>query len=182
MSGLTQLPSPPAGCPARASGEVRFVSAEERMSAEPCNRCGWLLGRRVPPPPPMVRGSERGPAPRGRLREAIEAAVETALHASGAPSPGVSDMVDLDQCLSDQLFRARSVGAAGFALYLPPLRRGRQPRGRARRRRQRGAALVARRRDRATGGAAARREESAHRRLWPSGSIGENHRCGGDGS
>jgi hypothetical protein len=121
MAGLTQVPSPPAGDPARAGGEVRFVNAEERIRQSPAIAAAGFLVIDVPPPPWMVHRSDVGHPPRGRLREAIEAAVETALHTCGAPSPGVSDMVDLDQCLSDQLFRARTVGAAGFALYLPPL-------------------------------------------------------------
>jgi hypothetical protein len=70
------------------------------------------------PAPPWSDGT-RGA--RGGLRDAIESAIESALEMNDAPPPGVGNLGDLDQCLSDQLYRARSVGAGGLVLYLPDL-------------------------------------------------------------
>lgn len=61
------------------------------------------------------------PSARGRLREVIEAAIENALEERGAAPPGLGASTDLDASLSDQLFRARHVGANGFAIHLGSL-------------------------------------------------------------
>lgn len=58
---------------------------------------------------------------RGRLREVIEAAIESALEERGAAPPGIGASTDLDASLSDQLFRARHVGANGFAIHVGSL-------------------------------------------------------------
>lgn len=63
-----------------------------------------------------------GPSRRGRLAEAIDEAVERALSARGAAAPGITSGSDRDATLSDQLFRARRVGAKGIAIVLGPLR------------------------------------------------------------
>lgn len=108
------------------AGEVRFVGSDHRLHTPGALTSSGLLAVVVPGPPwrspsdltdqrPSLR---RG---RGRLREAIEMAIEHALDTSGAPPPGVSDLGDLDQYLSDQLFRARSTGALGIELRLPDL-------------------------------------------------------------
>jgi len=62
-----------------------------------------------------------GPAQRGRLALAIEAAVEEALERRGASPPGVGASSDLDASLSDQLYRARHIGACGLALSFASL-------------------------------------------------------------
>jgi hypothetical protein len=93
-------------------GGARFVSASERMRLWGAVASARLLAVQVPPP------TRTG---RGRLRDLIESAIEAALEAENAPPAGVSDMADLDRCLSDQLFRARQAGALGFAVYIGPL-------------------------------------------------------------
>ncbi len=62
-----------------------------------------------------------GPSERGRLALLVESAVENALEGRGAPPPGIGASSDLDASLSDQLYRARLVGARGLALAVPPL-------------------------------------------------------------
>src|SRR5262249_53551743 len=57
----------------------------------------------------------------GRLREAIEDAVEGALAMRGALPPAVEVGAALEPTISDQVFRARALGAAGLALALPQL-------------------------------------------------------------
>jgi hypothetical protein len=58
---------------------------------------------------------------RGRLAERIDDAIERELDRMRAGPPGVGAARDADANLSDQLFRARQVGATGVALSLPPL-------------------------------------------------------------
>ena len=62
-----------------------------------------------------------GPALRGRLALLIEGAIEAALERRGAAPPGIGASNDLDASLSDQLYRARAVGANGLALGIPCL-------------------------------------------------------------
>ena len=68
----------------------------------------------------VVASVVRAPAP-GRLRQAVEEVVESALAMRGAPPPSVPADVDVSASLRDQLTRARMLGAAGLALVLPPL-------------------------------------------------------------
>jgi len=117
MTALIHTLFPPETAPAKIKGEVRFVTADERSQNH--GSLGILLTVCVPPPP-WSDGAGGGGA-RGRLRDAIESAIEGALELNDAPPPGVGDLTDLDQCLSDQLYRARSVGAGGLVLYLPDL-------------------------------------------------------------
>jgi hypothetical protein len=70
-----------------------------------------------------------GASARGRLGEAIEEAIERELDARGAAPPGIGSASDADAALSDQLFRARRVGANGIALALGPLRAALSPVG-----------------------------------------------------
>jgi hypothetical protein len=63
-----------------------------------------------------------GPSTRGRLSHALADAVERELMARGAPGSGITNDGDLDALLSDQLFRARRVGATSLAIVLGPLR------------------------------------------------------------
>ncbi|MDC3979976.1 hypothetical protein [Polyangium jinanense] len=68
----------------------------------------------------VVASILRPPAP-GRLRQAVEEAVESALAMRGAPPPSVSADVDGAASLRDQVVRARGLGSFGLALALPPL-------------------------------------------------------------
>ena len=63
-----------------------------------------------------------GPSLRGRLSDAIDDGIESELAARGASGPGLTSASDRDATLSDQLFRARCVGAPGIAIVLGPLR------------------------------------------------------------
>lgn len=68
----------------------------------------------------VVASISRAPAP-GRLRQAVEEAVESALAMRGAPPPSVPVDADATLSLRDQLTRAKALGCAGLALVLPPL-------------------------------------------------------------
>ncbi|MRG94440.1 hypothetical protein [Polyangium spumosum] len=68
----------------------------------------------------VVASIHRPPAP-GRLRQAVEEAVESALAMRGAPPPSVSVDADGAASLRDQVVRARGLGSFGLALALPPL-------------------------------------------------------------
>jgi len=116
MTALIHTLFPPEAAPAKIKGEVRFVAAHARSQSH--GSLGLLLTVCVPPPP-WTDG--KGHAQRIRLRDAIESAIESALEMNDAPAAGVGDLGDLDQCLSDQLYRARSVGAGGLVLCLPDL-------------------------------------------------------------
>jgi hypothetical protein len=61
------------------------------------------------------------PAARGRLGEVIDDAIERELHGRHAGPPGIGATRDADSLLSDQLFRARHVGAPNLILTLPKL-------------------------------------------------------------
>ena len=116
MTALIHTLFPPETAPAKIKGEVRFVTAHERSQSH--GSLGLLLTVCVPAPP-WADGA--GQFQRVRLRDAIESAIESALEMNDAPAAGVGDFADLDQCLSDQLYRARSVGAGGLVLCLPDL-------------------------------------------------------------
>ena len=115
MTALIHTLFPSETAPAKIKGEVRFVAAAERSQSH--GTLGLLLTVCVPAPP----WPDGGRGARGGLRDAIESAIESALEMNDAPPPGVGNLGDLDQCLSDQLYRARSVGAGGLVLYLPDL-------------------------------------------------------------
>jgi hypothetical protein len=91
---------------------VRFETPEtQAQGLEAAARDGWVPVR-LPAP---------GPAMRGRLGLYIEAAVEDALERRGSTAPGVGASADLDASLSDQLYRARLIGARGLALAFDSL-------------------------------------------------------------
>ncbi len=106
----------PLGVPGEARhprGESRFL---ERGDGERI-RSGASAARML-----YVELLSPTPALRGQLGEAIEAAIEEVLRRRGAAPPGVLASSDWDASLSDQLFRARSVGARGIAVVLGDLR------------------------------------------------------------
>jgi len=70
-----------------------------------------------------------GPSLRGRFADALDDAIEQELAARGAAAPGLTSASDRDAALSDQLFRARRVGAPGIAIVLGPLRAAAGPLG-----------------------------------------------------
>jgi hypothetical protein len=95
-----------------ARGHLRFASLDERDAASVrLERTGHVVAE--------LEGI--GPSVRGRLSEAIDEAIESALAARGAAGPGISSGSDRDATLSDQLFRARRVGARGLAVLLGPM-------------------------------------------------------------
>jgi hypothetical protein len=118
MTALIHTLFPPETAPAKIKGEVRFVSAAERSPSH--GSLGMLLTVCVPSPPWPQAGTGNS-GQRMKLRDVIEAAIESALEMNDAPAAGVGDFSDLDQCLSDQLYRARSVGAGGLVIYVPDL-------------------------------------------------------------
>ena len=91
---------------------ARFFDEEARELA-----CRKLEAERVL----VARLRSIGASARGRLGEFIEEAVERELDARGAAPPGIGSASDRDAALSDQLFRARRVGAKGIAVALGPL-------------------------------------------------------------
>ena len=100
------------------AGEVAFVSPEAQVQ-----RMTELLGDGA-----MVVEIAAPPASmRGRLCEHIDYAVERALGIRGAPSPYLTAWStmpeDAEARFEDQLFRARTMGAAGIALAMGSLAR-----------------------------------------------------------
>src|SRR5580692_11799513 len=91
------------------SGGVHFVAATRHTDL-----CAELRARRYLVAP--VSAPERG-----RLRHAIDDAVEGALAMRGALPPAVELDAMLEPTLRDQVFRARALGATGLALTLPQL-------------------------------------------------------------
>jgi hypothetical protein len=89
------------------SGGVHFVT-----SARHGDLCGELRARRYLVAPVA-------PPERGRLRHAIDEAVEGALALRGALPPAVHLDAALEPTIRDQIFRARALGAAGLCLTVP---------------------------------------------------------------
>ncbi|HEY2514949.1 MAG TPA: hypothetical protein VGI39_28985 [Polyangiaceae bacterium] len=102
----------PPAAGASAHETARFLDEEARELA-----CRKLETERVL----VARLRSVGASARGRLGEFIEEAVERELDARGAAPPGIGSASDRDAGLSDQLFRARRVGAKGIAVALGPL-------------------------------------------------------------
>lgn len=101
-------------------GRVLFAKANERDM-----ECGSLRMARMI----VVELEGLGPSVRGRLGDVLDDAIERELGARGAPGPGLTSSSDRDAALSDQLFRARRVGAPGLAIVLGPLRAAAGPLG-----------------------------------------------------
>ncbi len=106
------------GVHATVQGELSFVSPEAQVQ-----RTAELLGAEVI----VAVVSAPGPSVRGRLAERIDDVIERELAARGAPSPYLTEWSSMPEGaearLADQLFRARTVGAAGIALAMGSLAR-----------------------------------------------------------
>lgn len=99
---------------------VEFLSPAER--SDRCRRLaktGFLVARVAP----LIdsEGPHDGPLRRGRLREAIDGAVEISLALRGALPPSIDSDADPCAIAEDQLFRVRALGSPGLCLVLPTL-------------------------------------------------------------
>ncbi len=91
---------------------VCFVGADMREKLLKRSESeGWL-------PVPV---SMPGPRGRGRLGVVLEESIEKILELRGACPPGIAACADSDASLSDQLYRARLLGAPGLALGIERL-------------------------------------------------------------
>jgi hypothetical protein len=99
--------------PHPAHAAVTFATPTERDTA-----CGQLSASGMI----LVELEGIGPSLRGRLADAIDEAIERELAVRGGAGPGITSANDRDAALSDQLFRARRLGAPGIAIVLGPLR------------------------------------------------------------
>ena len=97
--------------PTHACG-VRLLDPSKIADCLALVRADGYLSVVIPPP---------GPGRRGQLGVVIETAIEDVLQRRGAAPPGMSASSDLDASLSDQLFRARGLGATGIVLGFPAL-------------------------------------------------------------
>ncbi len=96
-----------------AQPAVTFATPTERDAA-----CGQLAESGMI----VVELEGIGPSARGHLADAIDEAIERELAVRGGAGPGITSASDRDAALSDQLFRARRLGAPGIAIVLGPLR------------------------------------------------------------
>lgn len=95
-----------------ADEKIRFVGPELRKNLlQRSETEGWM----------PVRVEVPGAQSRGRLGLILEEAIERSLEARGACPPGIGASADSDASLSDQLYRARLLGAPGFALAIERL-------------------------------------------------------------
>ncbi|UQA61602.1 hypothetical protein [Polyangium aurulentum] len=106
---LVQAPAP-GSPPPRASFGAHFIPSVRRSELASELRARGYVVASVP-----------RATPAGRLRQAVEEAVESALALRGALPPGVSVDADAATSLRDQIARVHGLGAAGIALFLPPL-------------------------------------------------------------
>jgi|CZKU01.1.fsa_nt_gi hypothetical protein len=98
---------------ADCGGRVAFCKALDRDAEAGSLRMAGLI---------VVEVEGIGPSARGRLADVLDDALEQELAARGATGPGLTSASDRDAALSDQLFRARRLGAPGLAIVLGPLR------------------------------------------------------------
>jgi hypothetical protein len=95
-----------------ADEKIRFVGSDLQKSLlRKCEAEGWL------PVCVEIPGAQS----RGRLGLVLEEAIERSLEARGACPPGIGASADSDASLSDQLYRARLLGAPGLALAVERL-------------------------------------------------------------
>ncbi len=117
---MPATPSPAAMRRAMGAGHFAFGKAIERDA-----ECGSLRMSGMI----VVELEGVGPSLRGRFADALDDGIERELAARGAAAPGLTSASDRDAALSDQLFRARRVGAPGIAIVLGPLRAAAGPLG-----------------------------------------------------
>jgi hypothetical protein len=107
---MTEFAIPSA--PSSAEEKVRFVGSELRKELLRSYEAeGWMT----------VSVDVPGAQSRGRLGLLLEEAIERSLEARGACPPGIGASADSDASLSDQLYRARLLGAPGVALAIESL-------------------------------------------------------------
>lgn len=95
-----------------ARGGVRFLDTTARIRLQSAvEAAGWLLAA----PRRLDAGA------RGQLQDRLEEAIESSLERRGAPGSGLGASADADMVLSDQLYRARQIGANGVVLTLDSL-------------------------------------------------------------
>src|SRR5664279_3294965 len=97
----------------RQAARVYFVGAQLREKLLGDSEAEGWLPVRIPLP---------GMHGRGRLGLILEEAIEKTLEARGACAPGIGACADSDASLSDQLYRARLLGAPGLALAIEQLK------------------------------------------------------------
>lgn len=93
-------------------GQFTFVDASALASHLAEAEALGLLPVELPAP---------GPAVRGQLGVAVEAAIEAALMRRGACSPGIGAASSLDASLNDQIYRARLLELRGMAIGMSAL-------------------------------------------------------------
>lgn len=96
--------------PQKPSFGAHFIALQRKAEL-----LGDLRGRGY-----VVASISRAPG-QGRLRQAVEEAVESALAMRGAPPPSVPADVEAADSVRDQMTRVKALGATGLALVLPPL-------------------------------------------------------------
>ncbi len=101
----------PSLSPARAEGAAFLTPSRRSERCKELADRGYLLAR---------VGSD-GPLERGELRQALEAAVEISLALRGALPPTVKIDAPPVVAAQDQLFRVKTLDAAGLCLVLPSL-------------------------------------------------------------
>lgn len=97
--------------PARAGGAAFLTPAHRSERCKELADRGYLLAR---------VGSD-GPLERGELREALEGAVEISLALRGALPPSVTIDAPAVVAAQDQVFRVKTLDAAGLCLVVPSL-------------------------------------------------------------
>lgn len=111
LGGMTQSDVADRASPGPREG-VRFLDTTARMRLQGAiEAAGWLVAA-----PRRPEASARG-----QLRDRIEEAIEGALERRGAPASGLNSAADAEMLLSDQLYRARQVGANGLIVALDSL-------------------------------------------------------------
>lgn len=110
---VSSRPSSASGSFAPVRRGLFFAPADElALARSEASALGYLV---VELPP--LRASARG-----RLNEIVDAAVEDALLALGAPAAGAAASHEEDSAMSLHLYRARQVGKAGITLFVGALR------------------------------------------------------------
>ncbi|HLK39928.1 MAG TPA: hypothetical protein VKU41_24400 [Polyangiaceae bacterium] len=118
---------------AAAPGQARFATADERdVACLTLSRAGMVVAEL----------GAIGASCRGRLAHALDEAIEHALALQGAPGAGLASVIvgendrdeaavwsERDAILSDQLSRAKLVGASGIGIVVGPLRAATAPIG-----------------------------------------------------